>query len=264
MRPVETLLAAAVRALGRARPEWTEAVLAEAMAVPAGRERRAWLLGAVWMALRQPSGGRYARPLVLAGIVATGALTLTVIMRYPYVASGAGTVIYTTLLVVALAGYLLFALRISVPGGTLAGVLAGALLTLGMPAGSGYRLTPSGLELGYRVALVLAVLALPALAAARTARRTGRYEDGLLAGMWSGMVAALVNLVAGLALVLLLPSRVPMDSDVLRRAHTAADILAGNVGEQLVVYIGLLVVWPVFAGALGTAGSALGVLRPSR
>ncbi len=103
------------------------------------------------------------------------------------------------------------------------------------------------------------------LAGAHVARRTGAVEQGLLAGTATGMYAALANLIGGLILVLALPGRVPFDSDVLRRHHTPAAILGANVGEDLVLFIGLLLVWPLVGLVLGAAGSGFATLaRPGR
>jgi hypothetical protein len=79
----------------------------------------------------------------------------------------------------------------------------------------------------------------------------------VLTGAATGMYAALANLIGGLILVLALPGRVPMDDDVLARHHTPADILGANVGEDLVVYVFLLIAWPVAAAFLGMLASAV-------
>jgi len=71
------------------------------------------------------------------------------------------------------------------------------------------------------------------------------------------MTAALLNLVATMALTLAFPSHVPLDEDVLRNNHTAADILAANIGERLVGPIGFLVMGPLLGLLFGFLGVAL-------
>jgi hypothetical protein len=98
----------------------------------------------------------------------------------------------------------------------------------------------------------------PALLAGRlSAWRTGMVEQAVLAGAATGAVAALANLVGGLVLVLALPGRVPTDSDVLAHHHAPDAILGANVGDDLVVFILLLLAWPV----VGTAFGAIGGIR---
>jgi len=48
-----------------------------------------------------------------------------------------------------------------------------------------------------------------------------------------------------------------MDDDLLARHHTPAEILGANVGEDLVLYVLLLLAWPVAGALLGLLGSAL-------
>jgi hypothetical protein len=180
-----------------------------------------------------------------------------------------------------------------------AGLLSALVWTLGTPAGGLYHVDGPLVAL-YAIGLAVAFAGPPAVAGAIVTRRTeagasadgrsassrasadgrsassrasadGRsassraVEQGIVAGAAAGMFAALANLIGGLILVVALPGRVPMDTDVLARHHTAQDILGANVGEDLVLYVGLLLAWPV-AGALlaALAGAATGLrARPS-
>ncbi|OLB75251.1 MAG: hypothetical protein AUI14_21380 [Actinobacteria bacterium 13_2_20CM_2_71_6] len=205
------------------RRQWVEALTSEAASVPAGRRRLAWLLGSFAVLIREV--GRMLRT-VVAALVAVGVLLGVVAWRYPEAVSGAGTPIYGTLLVLLLAGYLVATVRLTRAGtapmryGMLAGLVAAVLWTLGNPAGGTYDVSMPWLRVLYDVGLVLAFTVAPVVAAALAVRRTPAVEHGVLAGAVTGMTAALVNLIGGLVLVLVLPGRVPFDSDVLRRHHT--------------------------------------------
>jgi hypothetical protein len=183
-------------------------------------------------------------------VAAVVALTAGILITYPRAATGAGGVIYTALLAMALAAYAAVAWVLTIrrsPAqrgralrvGTLAGLAGAAVLTLGFQL----PVAPTGLL----VLLVGAVL--PLLASLWVSRPE--------AGLWTSMTAALVALAIWMALILAFPSRVPMDSDVLAHNHTAADILAANVGESLVGYIGFLVFGPLFGLLFGLLGVAV-------
>jgi hypothetical protein len=231
--------------------DWSEAILAEARELPAGRARNRWLWGGVTTMVKEApmSGLRTVRFGAIAGVAAAGALTASILLRYPHAAAGAGGPIYTALLAIALTTYMVVAWVLTTGAapatrgkalrvGTLAGLAAAAVLT----AGFQLPIAPSGL-------LVLATAAAPLLATIAVPR--------IETGLWTGMTAALLNLVATMALTLAFPSHVPLDEDVLRNNHTAADILAANIGERLVGPIGFLVMGPLLGLLFGFLGVAL-------
>lgn len=216
---------------------------------------------------REPVSAFAAHAVLVAAVAAVATLTTVVIRRYPQAASGPGTLLYGSLLALLLAGYLAATVqltRISPVGvrcALPAGLVTAALWTLATPAGSRYHLSPTWLATLYAAGLVVAFTAPPLLVAGYLTRRTGAVGQGILAGAATGMYAALVNLIGGLALVLAMPERVPFDSDVLIRHNTAADILGANVGEDLVLFIALLLIWPLAGALLGVAGSAFTLPR---
>jgi hypothetical protein len=225
-------------------------------------------LGAMVVLRRAPVRGRV--PVVLiAAVAAVAVLSAVVIRRYPQAAAGAGAPLYGSVLALLLAGYLVAAVLLARVGRDVAryafvgGLASAALCTLCAPAGSLYHLSPAWLNGIYHAGIAAAFLGPPLLVAAYLARRQGSAELGILAGAATGMYAALANLIGGLVLVLALPERVPFDSDVLIRNHTAADILGANVGEDLVLYIGLLVIWPLIAAIAGAGGAATALARRS-
>lgn len=267
-RALVALLTLACRALPDDRREWVEALASEAVAVPPGARRIGWLLGSFPLLARELVMTRAAIRTVVAGLVLVVAvLTRLVIDRYPEVVSGGGTVLYSTLLSVALAGYVVATVlltrrhAVGAGYGLVAGLVTAVLWTLGLPAGGAYHPGSPWLGALYGLGLVLVFTVPAVLAGLRSARRTGMVEQGVLAGAATGVVAALTNLVGGLVLVLVLPDRVPPDSDVLATHHTPAAVLGANVGEDLVVFILLLVVWPVVGTALGTLGAAVAGTR---
>jgi hypothetical protein len=261
-RLVEALLSTLIRALAPARPDWAEAILGEARTVPAGQERLSWLLGGVRSMAREVGMTRLISLGVCAGVLASAALVGVVLVRYPKATDGAGTPIFAVALVALLAGYAwaaALAARQRAFGwpATVAGLVAGVLYAAGTPAGGSYHAATRWLDIGYRTALVLVVVAPPVLAGLWVTGRTGRIEYAVAAGAWTGLVGALVNLVVGLALVLLMPSRVPLDPSVLRHGlRTPSDIMAGNVGEDLAGFIAYLLFGPALGAVLGLLGAA--------
>jgi hypothetical protein len=265
-------LSAALASVGRRLPaergQWVEAMLAESQSVPEGWRRTGWVAGAVPVLIAEvvsmgaSSTGGTVRWATVGAVAAVGGLLVPVFVRYPQVGQGAGTPLYLGVTAVLLAGYLAatFALTRRAPGvardAAVAGLAAAALWTLGTPAGGRYHLQGS-IGVLYGIGLAVAFAGPPILAAARRARRGATLERGVLTGAATGMYAALANLIGGLILVLALPGRVPMDDDVLARHHTPADILGANVGEDLVVYVFLLIAWPVAAAFLGMLASAV-------
>lgn len=267
-RALVALLMLAGRALPADRREWVEALASEAGSVPPGAHRVGWLLGSLPLITRELVMTRAAIRTVVAGLVlAVGVLTTLVIDRYPEVASGRGTPLYTTLLGVVLAGYVLATVlltrryAVGAGYGLVAGLATAVLWTVGLPAGGAYHPGSPWLGALYGLGLVLVFTVPAVLAGLRSVRRTTMVEQGVLAGAATGAVAALTNLVGGLVLVLVLPERVPADSDVLATHHTPDAILGANVGEDLVLFILLLVVWPVVGTALGTLGGAVAGMR---
>jgi hypothetical protein len=212
---------------------------------------------------------------ICAGVVAVIALTIVTVIRYPHAAEGKGGPLFTAILAILLAAYATASFRVTAAGssarsaavryGTLAGLAGGVLFAAGTPAGARYQVDPVWADVGYTVALVVAFVAPALVAGGLAARVTGRLEAGLLAGAWTGGVAAISNLVVGMTLILVFPGRVPADSDVLRNAHTPQDILAGNIGEDLVGYIIALLFWPALGMILGIlAGAVAAASRPDR
>ena len=219
-----------------------------------------------WPAPRPATDGRTApatQVVVTTAVAAVAALTAVVIGRYPEAASGSGAPLYGTLLALLLAGYLVVSVLlartdpVAARHALVAGLVSGALWTLGAPAGARYDVSSPWLGVLYGAGLVVALVAPPLLVAVRPTRRDGAVERGVLAGAATGMYAALANLLGGLALVLALPERVPIDSAVLARHDTAAAILAASVGEDLVSFVGLLLLWPIAAAGLAAVAGGL-------
>jgi hypothetical protein len=262
-RWLSAALATVGRGLPKNRGQWVEAMLAERQSVPGGWRRAGWVAGAVPVLIAEVVAmGTTVRWAVVGGVAAVAGLMVPVFVRYPQVGQGAGTPIYLGLTAVLLAGYLAatFAITRRFPGvardAAVAGVAAALLWTLGTPAGARYDVD-GATALVYGTGLAIAFAGPPILVAARRARRGAPLERGVLIGAATGMYAALVNLIGGLILVQALPGRVPMDDDVLARHHTPAEILGANVGEDLVLYVLLLIAWPVAGALLGLVASAL-------
>jgi hypothetical protein len=263
------LLALAVQALPSAQAEWGAAMRAELGAARgagarwsfAGGCARAALASRVRASIFAPQrGGRGARSLVLAAIVAVLALGLFGAARYPSLRAGtagwAAVATFVAILALYAAGALSLtrgstrdadAVRRSGVGG---GVLIGAAwLAIVMPGAFPKALV--GLPLA-------ASLLVPAGVAAVVARSTGHARAGADAALWSGLVGSLLAFAVWVSATYASDGR-PYDAQLLRdfRHSGAHDLAAYAVGDTLGGAIGLLVVVPLVALALGSLGARL-------
>jgi len=201
------------------------------------------------------------RVAVVTAAIAVIALAVRVCQIYPQVLRGAGTSLYIGLLATVLAAYTFVTWLLTSAGRSIAGpaliggATAAALWTAALPAGAMYS-TPGGWPTAlYAIGLTVAFAAPAAIVAAVVTRQRDAMW-GSLAGALTGGYAAVANLVGGLILVMALPNRVPADSDVLARYHTPSDILGATVGEDLAVFVALMIAWPIVGLLVGLAASA--------
>lgn len=230
-------LLASVSALAVVLVIWVVEVRAAAVTATIGAGVMAvrWLRAAP---LRRgvPVAARRSARLVRAGCLAGLTVCLLLVIygwvRYPALADEVGTPAFLSLLLVLQTAP---AATVCLRYGTVLGPAAGGLIIIGRPFDQSWHLPNSVLAVAYRALLVAVVLGAPAAAAALTAHRTGRFEDGLTTGGWAGLTGAVVYFILGVAMDLLFPAKIPIGPSAL--AHHSANLLAAHFGEELAGYI---------------------------
>ncbi len=156
------------------------------------------------------------RPRALAGLVATGAILLlvviaiVVILRFPGILTPMPlSALFLAVFAVTLSAYVamaLFATQTTFPTREVAlkaalrwGMVAGMLWCIEILEGNVWRLSGWWSLLLYFGAAILAYL-LPGFAAAQVARRTRNFRTGLLAGVWAGMLGGVLTFIGGMAI----------------------------------------------------------------
>jgi hypothetical protein len=207
-------------------------------------------------------GGTGERALVLSAIAAVLALGIYGEGRYPALRAGlegwAAIAVFAAILLAYAAAALaltrgdaahaVLARRRGLAGGL---AVAAAWLAIFMPAAFSKGL----------VALPLAAtLLIPAGVAVLVARSTRQVRAGMDAALWSGMVGALLAFAVWVSATYASDGR-PYDAQMLRdfRHSGAHDLAAYAVGDTLGGAVGLLVIVPFVALALGSLGARLGV-----
>jgi hypothetical protein len=150
------------------------------------------------------------------------------------------------------------------------GAVTGALWWIEILEANVWRLSGLWLALLYFGAATAAYL-MPGVAAALTARRTGRWRAGLAAGLWSGMVGGLLTFLGGTAMLWLFNATFLHDPQTMQeylRAYArglAPDLQTYVVGDLLAGLIAHLAVIGVVLGAMvGAIGASIGrALGPS-
>jgi hypothetical protein len=263
------LLALAVRGLPPEHCEWGVAMSAELAVLRGRRARWAFAAGctraAMVVRLRAGiagpgRGGHGVRAFVLSAIGAVLALGAYGAERYPALRAGpagwAAIAAFAALLLLYAAVALALtrgvspqarlARRSGLAGGLAVGV---AWLAIVMPGAFSKNL----------VALpLLAALLVPAVVAVLVGRSARRFRTGAEAALWSGMVGALLAFIVWVPATYADDGR-PYDPQLLRdyRHSGAHDLAAYAVGDTLGSAIGLLVIVPVVALALGSLGARL-------
>jgi hypothetical protein len=264
------LLALAVRGLPPADSEWGTAMSAELAPLRGRRSRWAFAAGCAQAAIvvrlragivRPGRGGGGVRALVLSAIAAALGLGIYGAVRYPALRGGvagwAAIAVFAAILAVYAAAALsltrgaaaqaVLARRRGVAGGL---AVAAAWLAVIMPEAFSQSL----------VALPLAAtLLIPAGVATLVGRSTRQVRTGTDAALWSGMVGALLAFTVWVSATYAGDGR-PYDAQLIRDfQHSGArDLATYAVGDTLGAAMGLLVIVPVVALALGSLGARLG------
>jgi hypothetical protein len=162
--------------------------------------------------------------------------------------------------------------------GTLAGGLGGLILYALPPKGSSMNLPSGWLASSYEVARVLAVPLVVAAAVAagmKAARRSGRpsrrrsrvdipARQGLIAGACTGVAAAMVVSILGMATIALVPQDARNLEWVLPGQHVQPGTLYAfevSVSQAAVGFLLVLLIFPLIGAGLGAWGGLYGEQR---
>jgi hypothetical protein len=267
----EQLLALAVRWVPREQAEWGRAMLAELTGVVGARARWRFSFGCIRAVialctranLTAPErGGRAVRVLVLAASATAVALAVYGLARYPGLRSGIGTWLAFATFLVIIAGYAFTALALSRGATAQARTARRYGLAAGLAIGSAWLMILAPAEVSKSLVFLPLGVALigPLLVAyfAGRACRDARAATG--AAILSGLVGGLFVFIVWVAATYSDDGR-PYDAQMLRDFHRSGshDLAAYAVGDNLGTAIGLLVIIPVVALALGSLSARLAV-----
>ena len=109
------------------------------------------------------------------------------------------------------------------------------------------------------MAALLGVVVSSACAGWVASSRSGRFTDGVTAGLWSGVTSGWVPLVSLLLIAVLLPGTVGADpQNIAQASHAgASNVLEFAIGDDLVAGINHLWLGPLLGLILGPIGAAV-------
>lgn len=243
------------------RPEWGQAMLAEVDQIPTRRARRRFAMGCLHaLALSVPA--------VVAGFVAAGLLSVTVVVAalvcYPGLVTGAGTWLAIGFFFAVIVGYVLaaagLAARLAPRTSTTRVVFAGAAI-----AGSWMVVGLSASAAPHGLSITLLVLT-PAVALGLGWRVTRRMSSFAIGVQHVGLAAV----TAGFGLFLLWAGQTvlfagrPYDAGMVRdfRTSAAPDLATYAVSDSLGSGMMLLLLVPLVSLAAGGMGAAAATRWP--
>ena len=211
-------------------------------------------------------GGGGARASLLMAIGATVLLAFDGLVRYPGLRTGPGAWLSAAAFVMLMLAYVVAALSLS-RGETRAAAIARRYgLGGGVAVGAGWLLILAPVSKAFVfVPLAIALLA-PAGVAVLAGRSSHDVRAGRAAALWSGLTGGLLVFIVWVTITYAHDGR-PYDAQMMRdfRASGSHDLTAYAVGDVLGGALGLLLVIPVVALALGSlAGRATAGGRTAR
>ena len=265
------MLAAAVRGLPADRAAWGTAMLVESGQVGGAVDRWRFSLGCIRVAValrfaRRNRGAAGLRAAVLGAVGGALALAAYGLVRYPGLRSSPGVWGTCVVLVLLLACYGAMALTLSRGSTRRAKVARNFGAAGGLVVGVAWfvSLAPSHLLKAWVFVPLLVALLVPALVAVLAGRASRDAGAATGAALWSGLVGGLLVFLVWVTVTYARDGR-PYDAQMLRDFHRAGshDLAAYAVADNLGAAIGLLVIVPTVALALGSlAGRA--AARPGR
>lgn len=258
------LLALSVRGLPHRSEEWGEAMAAELAAVTGTRARWRFSLGctrvALTLRLRQSlssrdRGGRALRGAVLAATAGCLGLAIYGLVRYPGLRDGPGQWLAVAVFLALLAAYALGGVALC-RGVSPHAARARAQAALGgVAVGIAWLLILAPDVIGKQLVFVplLTALVVPAAVAYWTTRTTGDARLATGAGLWSGLIAALLVFTVWATTTFARNGR-PYDAQLVRDFHASGshDLATYAVADSLGAAVGLLFIIPLVALALGS------------
>ena len=271
----DTLLRLAAGGLPAGRREWGSAMRAELAGVHGRRARWRFSLGcartATAMRVRanlttRDRGGRGVRALALCGVVAAVGLAGYGLLRYPALRSSFDTWASATFFVAVALGYAGAALTLSRGTTHEAQVARRYGLAGGLGTGAAWLLILAPAAVATNLVFVPLLVALVEPGRRRRPcppRERDRFGASTGAALWSGLVGGLLVFVIWVTTTYARDGR-PYDAQLLRDYHRSGshDLVAYAVADNLGGALGLLVIIPLVALALGTLGGHIAVARP--
>ena len=210
-------------------------------------------------------GGRGVRALALCGVVAAVGLAGYGLLRYPALRASFDTWASATFFVAVALGYAGAALTLSRGTTHQAQVARRYGLAGGLGTGAAWLLilAPAAIATNLVFVPLLVALVSPVAAAGLARRASGTAGASTGAALWSGLVGGLLVFVIWVTTTYARDGR-PYDAQLLRDYHRSGshDLVAYAVADNLGGALGLLVIIPLVALALGTLGGHIAVARP--
>jgi hypothetical protein len=263
----------AVQGLPPQRGEWGQAMLAELAGVRGSRSRWRFGIGCVRAvtvlrlrtSLTEPGrGGAGVRAVVLGALAATVALAGYGLVRYPGLRSGPGVWLSLAAFLVIVLGYAWTALALSRGSTAEAGIARRYGLAAGVVIGAAWLLVLAPAEVSKSLVFVPLAVALlgPVCVALLAGHASGNAGPATAAAVWSGLVGGLLVFIVWVAATYSDDGR-PYDAQMLRDFHRSGshDLIAYAVSDNLGAALGLLVIIPVVALALGSLSGRLAADR---
>jgi hypothetical protein len=267
-RPTEdraaALLALGVRGLSHPSEEWGEAMAAELAAVTGTRARWRFSLGCTRAAMTlrfrrslssRDRGGSAIRGAVLVATAGCLGLAVYGLVRYPGLRDRPAQWLALAVFLALLAAYALGGLALCRGAGLHASKARAHAALGGVVVGIAWLLILAPDAIGKQLVFVplLAALVVPAAVAYRTTRATGDVRLATGAGLWSGMIGALLVFAVWATTTYARNGR-PYDAQLVRDFHASGshDLATYAVGDALGAAVGLLVIIPLVALALGS------------
>ena len=239
---------------------------AELAGVRGRRARWAFSLGCAKAALAMRAraavtapdrGGLGVRASLLMAIAATILLAFYGLVRYPGLRTGLGTWLAAAAFLVIMLAYGVAALSLSRGRAPAAAIARRYGLAGGLAVGAAWLLILAPLAKAlFFVPLAIALL-VPAGVAALAGRSSRDARAGRAAALWCGLVGGLLVFIVWMTVTYADDGR-PYDAQMVRdfRASGSHDLTAYAVGDDLGGALGLLLIIPVVALALGSLAGA--------
>ena len=268
------VLASSLRGAPDELAEWAEAMQAELASVSDARARWRFSLGCSQAALRlrarrsfarHERGGAPLRALAQVAVACCAVLVACGLLRYPELHHGTAAWLEIVCFALLLAVYAATSLVICRGAGPHASRARTYAALGGLAIGVAWLLIIAPGQIGKQLVAVplLVALVTPCTVALVAARRLGSRRAATAAALWSGMLGALVVFIVWVAATLVRDGR-PYDAQLVRDFHAsgAHDLAAYAVSDDLGAAVGLLVIIPLVALALGSLVASLATRPP--